>query len=435
MHSKTMDTNLRRGLACATAALGVACLGYAAYALAPATSQAIPQAQAKTKTFKPGKDAHKNWKKLNGMLTGNKTKVVAIKPGSNFKVDAPLRPGDNTTIDATDSTITITKRGKKTKQDLVFPTPKKTGYNSFKNLTIRGGKWRSYQKDGYTGGLIALAHGRNIVLDGIDVNANWNGHAIELIACKDVTIKNSKVWSIGKISPKRDEEALQIDLATKKSAPQIAAFGKKYVKGQTCQNVTIDNCYIDGARGVCASYNNSEKGKWLTKYHKNITVTNSVIVGETSEAVALFNTVGAKIDNNTLITRSTGETGGDRSMAFMAALFGKAPANMKKSTMSITNNQVYGKRNGIEVRGLFTKKKPRKALQRYGTVIATGNHVETKEYDPTTKIDRAIFFVVEGRNTANEVHSVTEDVRHDNEESKWDGSEVSVTWNGQELLL
>lgn len=442
MHSDTMNANLTRGLVCATAALGVACLGYAAYALAPSASMTLPQAQAKTKTFKPGKNAHANWKKLNGLLTGNKKKTVKIKKGSNFKVDAPLRPGNNTKIIATGSTITITKRGSKTKQDLIFPTPKATNYNSFKNLTIQGGKWRSYQKDGYTGGLIALAHGQNIVLDGIDVNANWEGHAIEIMACKNVTIKNCKIWSIGKLSSTSKEEALQIDLATKKSTPQVATFGSKYVQGQTCENVTVENCYIDGARGLCASYNNSEDGKWLGQYHKNITVKDNVIQGRTAEAVALFNTVGATVTGNTLVSHSTNAK---YAAGFQAALFGTAPteAGMDASTLDIENNMVYGDEEGIEVRGYFTKEKPRKVLQQFGTVIVRNNESYVK-----TDGGRPIFVVHEGHvhgdRTTGEASAKTEIIENNTpavrnweqiSPANWDGSAVAATWNGAALSL
>lgn len=392
----------------------------------------IPSAEAatKNKTFKPGKDAHSNWKKLEKLVEGNKSKVVNIKRGSIFKIDAPLHPGSNTTINATGSTIAITRHHGKI-QNLVFPHPKSTKYSAIKNLTLKGGKWRSTEKNGYKGGLIAIAHGTNITLDNIDVNANWSGHAVEIMACKNVTIKNSKIWSIGKLSSTCKEEALQIDLTTKKSTPQVWRYGSKYAKGQTCQNITIQNCYIDGARGLCVSYNDSENGKWLTKYHKNITVKDNVILGRTSEAVALFNTVGANICENVMVSRSTGKTGASKAMGFMAALFGKAPKQeMAKSTLAITGNQVYGNRNAIEVRGYFTQKKPRKSLQRFGQVVVMGN----KAYCQTSA-SNAIFVVHEGRNTEYEARSGDKETISNNEIGKWNNNKVTSSWGGSAISL
>jgi pectate lyase len=209
-------------------------IAFVGYNLIADNCHLVPTAEAATeaKTFVPTGDAHLDWKNLEGLVEGSQRKVINIKSGSNFQIDAPLHPGSNTTINATGSTITVIRHHGKI-QNLVYPHPKSTKYDAIKNLTLKGGKWRSSEKGGYKGGLIAIAHGTNITLDGIDVNANWNGHAVEIMACKNVTIKNSKIWSIGKLSPTCKEEALQIDLTTKKSTPQVWRYGSKYAKWQT----------------------------------------------------------------------------------------------------------------------------------------------------------------------------------------------------------
>jgi hypothetical protein len=179
------------------------------------------------------------------------------------------------------------------------------------------------------------------------------------------------------------------------------------------------------------SYNNSENGKWLTKYHKNITVKDNVIVGRTSEAVAVFNTIGANISKNVMVSRSTGRTGSSKAMGFMAALFGKAPKKeMANSTLAINNNRVYGNRNAIEVRGYFTKKKPRKSIQRFGRIEVKKNKAYCKRGKQS-----AIFVVHEGRNTKFEARSGDEETLKGNKTYKWNNKKVTASWKGRAISV
>jgi hypothetical protein len=248
-----------------------------------------------------------------------------------------------------------------------------------KNLTLIGGTWRSPDKDGRTGSLFAFSYVDHLVMDGIDCNANYIGHAIEIIACTNVTIKNCTVNAIGKNPKNCLEEQIQIDLATKKTAPRIADFGSKYVQGQTCKNIYILNNKVKGARAVGVNYVASENGKWLNKYHENVVIKGNTLVGTTSEALAYFNVIGGEISNNKITTKATRTTGNSSyTIGVHIANFGKADKKILKSTLKITGNTVYGKRNGIHIKAYFNKDET-KCLSQLGKVIISNNKVYCKD--------------------------------------------------------
>ena len=318
----------------------------------------------------PSKNATTNYKNLNRLMSGNKKKTIVIPKKSKIKLNGVLKPGNNTTIIATGAKIT----GKK-KSNIIFAAPNK----KLKNLSIIGGTWRSADKKGRTGSLFAFSYVTNLTIDGIDCNANYKGHAIEVIACKNVTIQNSTVTAIGSNPSKCLEEQIQIDLATKKTAPKIAEYGKKYVKGQTCENVYILNNTVTGARAVGINWTDSEKGKWRNKFHKNIVIKGNTLTGTTSEALAYFNVIGGEISGNTITTNAT-RTDGNSSytIGIHVAIFGQAPDAMAGSVLTISNNKVWGNRNGIHFKAYFNSNET-KCLSQFGTVNVNGNTVYCKQ--------------------------------------------------------
>ena len=213
----------------------------------------------KTYDFTPTNNSYNDTKELRSLVSGDEEKVINIKSGSTFHITAPIIPGSNTTINAAGSTIYTSDHG-----NAIFTTPTKTNYGSISDLKVIGGTWRSDKEGGILhGSMMVVSHGNNITFDGVDVQANITGHVFEIIACKNVTIKNCKITTIGKAKNSCIESAVQIDIATKASAPKIADYGSKFVKGQTCKNVTITNNYISGASGVRVEKTNSEHNKYI----------------------------------------------------------------------------------------------------------------------------------------------------------------------------
>ncbi|MBC5743483.1 hypothetical protein FMM74_007845 [Lachnospiraceae bacterium MD308] len=318
----------------------------------------------------PSKNSNTNYKNLNYLISGHKKKTVVIPKGSTVRLNGVLRPGNNTTIIAKGAKII----GKK-KSNVIFAAPDK----KLKNLSIIGGTWRSVDKNGRTGSLFAFSYVTNLIMNGVDCNANYKGHAIEIIACNNVTIKNCKVAAIGSNPSKCLEEQIQIDLATRKTAPKIAEYGSKYVNGQTCKNIYILNNTVTGARAVGVNWTDSEGGKWRNKFHQNIVVKGNTLTGTTSEALAYFNTVGGEISNNTIITNAT-RTDGNSSytIGIHVAIMGIAPRSMANSTLTVSGNTVYGNRNGIHFKAYFNKNES-KCLSQLGYVNVTDNTVYCKK--------------------------------------------------------
>ena len=330
--------------------------------------------KAKQLVLVPSKSASANYKNLNRLMSGNKKKTIVIPKGSTIKLGGVLKPGNNTTLIATGAKII----GKK-KSNIIFAAPNK----SLKNLSIIGGTWRSIDKNGRTGSLFAFSYVTNLVINGIDCNANYKGHAIEIIACNNVTIKNCKVTAIGSNPSTCLEEQIQIDIATKKTAPKIAEYGKKYVQGQTCKNVFILNNTVTGARAVGINWTDSEKGKWRNKFHENVVIKGNTLTGTTSEALAYFNVIGGEISGNTITTNATRTEGNSSyTIGIHVAIFGQAPEAMANSKLIISGNTVKGKRNGIHFKAYFNSNES-KCLSQLGTVVVTNNKVYCK--DGTTK--------------------------------------------------
>lgn len=286
---------------------------------------------------------------------------IVLEAGSTYYIKGTLWARSNQSITATGATIIS--------QDGAFRnSPTKVNYKAITNFTVDGGTWKNVSKDGYKKTMVQFSHGNNITVKNATIVCNYAGHAVELIACKNVVIDNCVLKGVGKCSSTSVEEQLQIDIATPKTAPTIAKRGAQFVKGQTCQNITVKNSTITGGRGICANYASKEK-KYQTKFHKNIVIKNNKITGVSSEAVALFNVMGATVENNTIITKSKRTTTA-YSVGLHIAMFGKAPSGMKKATYKVNNNTIKGGRQGFYVYSHSASK--------FGKIIAKKNKCYAK---------------------------------------------------------
>ena len=308
----------------------------------------------------------------------SQTGYVKLLPGETYYLSSYINLQSNDTIDATGATVIVTGGATRNSEYT-------TGYDSMKNVKIMGGTWLSNKKDGNTGTTFSFAHCSGITLEDMDIRTtNAEGHAVELVGCKDVTIRHCNIEAQGKGKSKSVEEMIQIDLAAPTTAPFLSS---KYQNGLACQNITVEGCTVTGNRAVCANYAKKNK-KYLKKYHKNITVKNNKLTGNTSEALALFNTINAKVQNNTIITKSK-RTSEAYSVGCHVALFGKIKA-FSKGKITVTGNTIKGGRQGfflcshtktkygkliIKNNKIYCKKGKKKALQTYSVkkVKKSGN--------------------------------------------------------------
>lgn len=314
--------------------------------------------------------AHLNGSALNYLIhdykSAKKQKTIRLPKGT-FKTDRSLNIVGDLTILASGTTVYQTNPEK----NIIYHEPTKTDRKSITNVKIKGGTWKikdnTKQKRNTSTFRFNFASG--ITLDGCTVLTNHRSHAVELIACKNVKINNCKLIAKGKKIKTSLEEALQIDLSTKATAPTVAEFGSKFVKGQTCENIRVTNCVISGSRGICANKTDTEGEKYLGKYHRNITISGCKITGETSEAVALHNAVGVTVKNNTIVSKGS-RVDTVYSIGLNIATFKKNGISAKYKNV-ITGNTVKGGRQGIFMAAY--------AGNKFGTTTVKNNKVYCKK--------------------------------------------------------
>ncbi|MDO5146478.1 MAG: hypothetical protein Q4D60_05715 [Eubacteriales bacterium] len=308
---------------------------------------------------------HVNSNALDALCDNDEQKTIVIPSGSTVELENVFHVGSNTKIIADGATLVMTQGGK----GIVNNRPREVNYNSLENVWIQGGTWQGTSET-ESGSIIRLNHGKNVTIENATVMANYESHGIELIAMKDVTVQNCQLKVYGKKNKNSVEEALQIDVASPKTAPALVQFGKEYVEGQTCDNIKILNNTIEGSRGLCANFAGSEGKKYKNKYHGKITVIGNTMTGYSAEGCVIYNTENATVKNNVVRTYSTRKNK-SYSVGLNITLQGKAnKKRMKKSKVIVTGNKVYGVRQGIQLVSLSSSKY-KKAIFKNNTCYAS----------------------------------------------------------------
>ncbi len=230
-------------------------------------------------------------------LVQDKEKRTIVLPKMTLQLYGVIRIGNNKKIIAKGTTIIQNNL-----IPIVMNESCKLKYKSTKNVTIDGGTWRikGLTKTTHSTSNFRLAHASNLKFRNMTVETNNFSHAFELIACKNVTVEKCKLTAKGKKNKNKKDEVLQIDVASPDTAPTEAVFGKKFVKGQTCQNITVKNCTIKGGMGICTNKNE----KFISKHHKKIKILNNKITSYTQEALCLHNAAGVTVKGNKIICKS-----------------------------------------------------------------------------------------------------------------------------------
>ena len=301
-----------------------------------------------------------------------KTGSVKLEKGKVYNLDKIMLKS-NWTIDATGATIYCPEGRAMFDHEIT-----KTNYNSLKNVTIKGGKWLYNSKDGYYKSTMHFTHARNIKLLNMTINTtNYEGHTIELVACKNVTISNCKITPKGKPNKSSVEEPIQIDLATESTAPFLA--GTKFANGATCQDIKIIKCTVKGNRAVCANYSPRES-KYLGKFHSGITIKNCKLTGVSAEALALFNTYSANVTGNTIITKAP-LSRDSYSVGCHFHIFGNN-SKASKGKITVSKNTIKGGRQALY---FFSHSKTG-----FGTVNVDTNHLYCKNGAANAFVQRFI---------------------------------------------
>ncbi len=267
---------------------------------------------------------------------------------------------------------------KNKKKNIVVNPCNDINYNAMKNVKITGGKWviNGNPTNKRKTSTFRFIHGKNITLKNCEIDTNYRSHAVELIACKNVTVDGCKLIAKGKTQKNSLEEALQIDISTKATAPTFKDYPKKYINGQGCKNITVKNCTIKGSRGLCVNRTDTENNKWLKKHQSNITLINNTITGKTSEAVALHNAAGLTVKNNRIYSLGN-RLSTTYSIGLNIASFGKTSLISSKK-VTITGNTIKGGRQAVQVVTYKNTKSGTYGSQKFGTVTIKNNKLYCK---------------------------------------------------------
>ncbi len=302
-----------------------------------------------TKSVSGVSAARLNANALNQLCNNDKKKTVIIPSGSKVPIEYYITLGSNTTINAKGATIIQTDKSK----GIFLTEADALNYNSVKNITINGGLWKNASTANSTCTMMRFAHGKNVKIKNATIYTNYSGHGIELIAMKNVTVENCTVKALGKKSSNSVEEAIQIDVATPRTAPGLVQYGAKYVNGQTCQNIKIIKNTVVGSRGICANFASLED-KYKNKFHNNITIKRNTIIGKSAEGLALFNVKNATVKNNKITSNST-RTSESYSVGLNIIAQGST-SSLSKATLKVSGNTVKGGRQGIQIASLKSSK-------------------------------------------------------------------------------
>lgn len=226
-----------------------------------------------------------------------KTGTVTLEKGGTYYFASPIKLEDglkkNITINANGTTVIA-------KKDIITNIPKKKNYSDINHITIDGGTWKAASGAGYKGSSFAFLHGSDIVLKNMNVtHTNYDGHAFEFIACKNVTMDRITISPRGKKN-KSFEAMVQIDIATNATAPRLKGTG--LVNGAICKNVTVTHSKIKGNRTITTGWAYKD-AKWKNKAHTGITITNNTLTSSHGEGLALTNVKNATISHNTILSK------------------------------------------------------------------------------------------------------------------------------------
>lgn len=130
---------------------------------------------------------------LNTLCSGDQKKTIVIPAGSRVELTNVVYLGSNTTIIADGATIVMLSDDK----GIFSNKPDAVKYRSLTNVKIQGGTWKITDKQNACS-VMAFNHGSNLEIDNVTILSNYESHAIELIAMKNVTVKNSTLKVDGK---------------------------------------------------------------------------------------------------------------------------------------------------------------------------------------------------------------------------------------------
>ena len=219
---------------------------------------------------------------------------VTVKvPAGSYILSANLHIYSNITLDVTG--VTFQSQGK---HNMLMSggkdynqTAECSGYNGFKNITIKGGVWNSTSDN--TATIIRIAHATNVTLDGVTVSGGGCAHQIEVAAINGFYVKGCTFKDYGSAATENTsdkQEALQLDMPC-----ATDVFKEIYEDGTVMKNVEVTGCTFSNVpRGV------GTHTMLNGAYHENIKINNNIFKNVAEEAIVGLNYYNCEIKDNTI---------------------------------------------------------------------------------------------------------------------------------------
>lgn len=220
--------------------------------------------------------------------------ITITLPSGKYKLNKGLHIYSNTNLVLQDDTVltktfedgNMLKCGVKEEYNY--------GYDGYENITVEGGIWN----ENYCGESCGMrfAHCKNVTLKNVIIKKNKNSHHIEIAAAKDFKVIDCTFTGY-KRSNGGDGMAFQID-----TMHNTTHFKDYYYYDDTpCKNVTVSGCTFDSVYSGVGTYSGV-----IGSYFDNIVIKNNTFAGIKDKAIAAFNYVNSKIENNKIDAATIG---------------------------------------------------------------------------------------------------------------------------------
>ncbi|MBR2108430.1 MAG: right-handed parallel beta-helix repeat-containing protein [Ruminococcus sp.] len=309
--------------------------------------------------------------------TDSKRATVTISKG-HYKVDRTIKVYSNTTLVATGSYFRY--YGNLLRNGFDKLKTAGYGYNSAKNITIKGGEWEQLIAFKYAGSsdtskmhsTFRFAHCNNIKVTKAGFKNNYNCHDIEIAGVKDSEFSGNNFYntkSVNTVANNGGRESVQIDVATASAMPYFPSYDKT-----PCKNISIhENTFKNKFRAVGSHHGVTGKT------YNNITVRNNKMTNIAGIAVYAVYWTNSKIYSNEMTNVGTGVD--MRSMINGASLnfYNLDKLSYTDSEKAVSNSKTYIYDNQIQIR------KSNNLSSKPCAIRALGDYYPSKDKETGTK--------------------------------------------------
>lgn len=157
-----------------------------------------------------------------------------------------------------------------------------TEYDGWGNITLKNGT--------IIGGAISLFHAQNVLIDAMHFENCINDHFVEICACKDVTISNSRFTGMLNI-PQSQLEYINIDPCAYSPFPHLDDSENSSYDGTPCKNIMVhDNIFKIGEGNYAYMTNGvgTHQAPSDLPLHENVQINDNVVSGSSNSAISLL---------------------------------------------------------------------------------------------------------------------------------------------------